>query len=916
MYNLLKDQLDYIFFFYGLSFIFLFAVCRVLGRAEPKSAWRWLGYFGLVHGINEWLDLVSFSLFESPVFSLIRFFFLSVSFIFLIEFGRRTFITEDNGYAGILIYFPLLMLTGTGGFYGLGGLSITVRYFLGFSGGVLSAYGLFRSASAEKGFARKNLLICSASFLLYSIASGIFVKSAPFFPASFINQELFADLTGFPVQFLRAALACAVTVSLWNYYNIKRFGYEDELYTANIFHLKWGLSVVFAAVILGWGLTSYIGSEAHKNLRYSCETETVLLANRIGGYLLGSEISIKTLSISPHLVSALESPDAANIEKANITLDAYNAALKDAVCYLLNRDGTVIASSNRDAADSFVGKSYSFRPYFKNAMAKKMATYFARGVTSNKRGYYAAMPVNDGTGTVIGVACVKRNIDEVEKDFSRYENCFLINPEGIIFASSNVSVLFRSLWPLGVSDKEALTRAGQFEKIIFEPLLGAEPKNNSYVDQGGRRLWATRQFINDEKWSAVVFYSTVEIGAYRLFSIIIICSLCIIVISSVTWLQLVEEASFKNLLEQRRHAEKLLASEQYNRALIENTSDMITLIDETGVITYQSPSVEKILGHKPEEMKGNLLLSFAHEQDLAPLTKLLNEEVFPLCGDAVQTTYRMKHKNGSYRDIESVFKNLMNFEPVKGITINSRDITERIKMEQEYLKESKLESLGVLAGGIAHDFNNVLMGIVTNIGLVKKRLGPSEKNFEILQRAEDAAYSAKNITSQFITFAKGGVPVKKIVEMPEFLKTTANLVTGGSSATCEFEKDGERLAAEVDEVQMSQVFTNIIINAIQAMRDGGVIKIKTARLRLEKRNSFNLVPGDYIKISVKDAGCGIEPKMLDKIFDPYVSTKADGNGLGLASAFSIVKNHGGAITVESKLRSGSTFEVYLPAAAA
>jgi len=114
---------------------------------------------------------------------------------------------------------------------------------------------------------------------------------------------------------------------------------------------------------------------------------------------------------------------------------------------------------------------------------------------------------------------------------------------------------------------------------------------------------------------------------------------------------------------------------------------------------------------------------------------------------------------------------------------------------------------------------------------------------------------------------------------------------------------------------MSQVFTNIIINSIQAMRDGGVVKIKIARIRLEKRNSFNLTPGDYLKISVKDSGCGIEPKMIDKIFDPYVSTKADGNGLGLASAFSIVKNHKGAITVESKLRTGSTFDVYLPAVA-
>ncbi len=916
MDNLLKDQLDYIFFFYGLSFIFLFAVCRVLERAEPKSSWRWLGYFGFTHAINEWLDLIAFSFFEIPTFSFIRFLFLSVSFLFLIEFGRRNFVTEDEAHSGLLIYFPLLILAGTGGFYGIAGLSITVRYFLGFTGGALSAYRLFRSAAAEKDRSRINLNICAFSFLLYSVSSGIFVKSAPFFPASFINENLFANLTGVPVQLLRAALACAAAASLWNYCNIKRFSYDDKLYKANIFYLKLGLWLLLVAVSFGWVLTNYIGDEAFNNLKYGCATKTSLLANHISGYLLGSEISIKTLSISPHLVSALESPVAANIEKANVTLDAYNEAVKDTVCYVLNREGTVIASSNRNDKDSFVGKSYSFRPYFKNAMAKKMATYFARGVTSNKRGYYAAMPVNDRNGMVLGVACVKRNIDEVEKNFLRYENCFLINPEGIIFAASSSAVLFRSLWPLDVSVKESLTRAGQFENIIFDPILSEEPGNDRYVEFNGRRFWATRRYINDEKWSAVVFYSTLEIGAYRLFSIIVICAVCIIIVSFVAWFQLVEEASFKNMLEQKRYADKLLASEQYNRALIESTSDIITLIDGKSVIIYQSPSAERILGYKPEEMTGNLLLSFAHEHDISILTKLLNEEVLLASGEAVQATYRMKHKNGSYRDIESVFKNLIDFEPVKGITINSRDITRRMKMEQEYLKESKLESLGVLAGGIAHNFNNVLMSIVTNIGLVKKRLASSEKNYEILKRAEDAAYKAKNITSQFITFAKGGVPVKKIVDVPAFIKTTANLVAGGTNVSCEFESAGTTLSAEMDEVQMSQVFANIIINAIQSMRAGGVIKIKTARVMLEKRNSFNLIPGEYIKISVKDTGCGIETKILDKIFDPYYSTKADGSGLGLASAFSIVKNHNGVITVESKLRAGSTFDIYLPAVAA
>jgi PAS domain S-box-containing protein len=242
-----------------------------------------------------------------------------------------------------------------------------------------------------------------------------------------------------------------------------------------------------------------------------------------------------------------------------------------------------------------------------------------------------------------------------------------------------------------------------------------------------------------------------------------------------------------------------------------------------------------------------------------------------------------------------------------------RDITERKRMEEELRKAHKLESLGVLAGGIAHDFNNLLTGILGNISLAKIMTDPDSKTFKRLDEAEKAVWRSRDLTKQLMTFSKGGAPVKKTASMEQIVKDSASFVLRGSNVRCDFAVSEHVWPVEVDEGQMNQVINNLIINADQSMVDGGIIEIGIENLTVAPENEMSLKEGLYVKITIRDHGAGIPEEYLHKIFDPYFTTKQKGSGLGLASVYSIIKNHNGYVGVESKVGVGTTFQVYIPA---
>jgi len=214
------------------------------------------------------------------------------------------------------------------------------------------------------------------------------------------------------------------------------------------------------------------------------------------------------------------------------------------------------------------------------------------------------------------------------------------------------------------------------------------------------------------------------------------------------------------------------------------------------------------------------------------------------------------------------------------IHVAIRDITERKRMEEELLRAQKLESVGLLAGGIAHDFNNILTTIICNIAMDRMQTRPEDKIFELLSEAEMSSTKAQTLTKQLLTFAKGGTPVKETAAVNDILKESSFFVLRGSKSKCEFSIAEDLWPVEVDIGQMSQVINNIVINANQAMPQGGIIQVAAENLIIEDRHGVQVKPGRYIRISIKDQGVGIAQKHFLTVFDPYFTTKQEGSGLG------------------------------------
>lgn len=241
------------------------------------------------------------------------------------------------------------------------------------------------------------------------------------------------------------------------------------------------------------------------------------------------------------------------------------------------------------------------------------------------------------------------------------------------------------------------------------------------------------------------------------------------------------------------------------------------------------------------------------------------------------------------------------------------DVTECKKADEELQKAERLESISTLAGGIAHDFNNILTGIMGNISLARRHMEPKGKAFERLKEAEKASIRARDLTMQLLTFSRGGIPVKKPVSIAELLEESVTFALRGSNIKAEFSLPDDLWATEIDEGQISQAFTNIVINADEAMPAGGIMRVRAINIAVEAKSTLQLSRGKYVRITFKDDGVGISKEHLDKIFEPYFTTKQKGSGLGLATTYSIIKNHDGRIKINSKLGVGSTFYIYLPA---
>ena len=252
---------------------------------------------------------------------------------------------------------------------------------------------------------------------------------------------------------------------------------------------------------------------------------------------------------------------------------------------------------------------------------------------------------------------------------------------------------------------------------------------------------------------------------------------------------------------------------------------------------------------------------------------------------------------------------------LRGYRGSDTDITLQKQAETELQNIKTLKSIGVLAGGIAHDFNNILQGLYGNISLAMLDLAETHPSYALLEEAGKSMTRAVRLTKQLLTFAKGGYPVKEAFSLGLLAEEVAHFGLTGSNVSIFYHPAEDLWLVDADRGQISQVISNLVINAREAMPMGGNLHITMENVDLSAEAVLGLSAGRYIKVMVQDTGCGIESRVIAHIFDPYFTTKQTGSGLGLSMVWSIINKHGGHISVVSEQGKGATFTFYLPASA-
>jgi two-component system, cell cycle sensor histidine kinase and response regulator CckA len=365
----------------------------------------------------------------------------------------------------------------------------------------------------------------------------------------------------------------------------------------------------------------------------------------------------------------------------------------------------------------------------------------------------------------------------------------------------------------------------------------------------------------------------------------------------------------KEIRERKRTAEALRESEEKYRLLVQNASDAI-VVARDGMLCFVNSRAIALSGYTEEELLSKPFIAVVHPQDRDTVQ---SNYLKKLSGKPVPMgyTFRCLHKDGGIKWVEPSAVRI-SWEGAPATLNFLRDITEKHRLEEELLKAQKLEAIGVLAGGIAHDFNNILAAIMGNVSLAKMDVNQNDKIHHILEEAEEASKRAKALTRQLLTFSKGGAPVKEVTTISDVIVGCSNFALSGSRIGCDFNLPADLWPVKIDVGQINQVIQNIIINADQAMHAGGTIRISAANITVNMNHGLPLQPGNYVLLTFQDSGSGISEANLKKIFDPYFTSKENGSGLGLTTAYSIIKKHDGHITVDSQVGVGTTFNVYLP----
>ncbi|MCX5731135.1 MAG: diguanylate cyclase [Deltaproteobacteria bacterium] len=553
MAEFLTSQLDYVYFVYGLALVLLGSVCLSMSRESASRApWGLVAAFAFTHGVMEWLQLVAIATGDSPAFLLVRTLLLAVAFGFLLEAARRARRSIRERFSGAWIY--AIVPAGIAALVVIGGmpsLGSAVRLIL-VGPATLWAAALLASASFVAVRSREipgspRALAWAAAFLAaFGLSAGIVIPAASFLPAAWPTNESFQAATGVPIQLVRGSSAAGLAFAIWAYaLSLDRRGRLRRKRSRTFWVVASSMVAVLAA---GWFFTERLGRLHEKEMAADAESASARIRDHLLMEMESAEEAARVLAGVVTRSHAGLSRNGSGASRRDDAVDLIAGGQADRVAYLLDPAGLTVAASNRAEPDSFLGKNYSVRSYFKDAMAGYPGRFTGIGLTSRAPGFYASQPIRGGAGEVTGVAVVKRVLEAGSLGPSGTETAFVIAPDGRVILAGSARFAGRPLWAQGVAGSAQATAQDQ------PPILDHRVSGSDWVLLDGERYIAVQRPIPGSDWSVVTLKKETAQIVNRFLGIAITFLLSIVIVAYFVAVQR-QYGAESRLVEKHREAE-------------------------------------------------------------------------------------------------------------------------------------------------------------------------------------------------------------------------------------------------------------------------------------------------------------------------------------------------------------------------
>jgi len=521
----LESQLDYIFFFYGLAFILLGAVCLSIAK-EPRGRAVKLalfGTFGLIHGVSEWLDLAALIVGDSPLFAAVRVGCMTLSYIFLLEFARVNAIKLGLWMPGRWIHLPLLGVVLLGGVAGdLATANALARYTFGFVGAVGSALVMLPPDPQREPMVGLLTKIIAGVLIVYAIAAGLIVPNAPFWPANVVNHGSFERLTGVPIQLVRGLIACGLAALIWGVWGQLLIKSVDSArYTEYLRRQFVGTLVALAAIFVGgWLLTDFLGGIYRQDVQQEARGDSDLLASRLAGETAAVQAMARALAGVPAVAALLNGGGQKERADAQSALELDVEAAGALLGQIVDSGGQTVASSQPKEFAMLGAPNLSAAPGFKQAMNGTAGHRFEFDPVSGQRTYYASYPVRTPDGAIVGAVVLKKSLEALDLKLQGFDRAFFfIDADGVVLLTNRNEEFKRPLWPTAARQKLELTQ--QFGAAKRPTMLESEVKTSAWTNFGGRRGFVQRTPVDNSEWSMVIVIPVTGMFASRFLGIII-----------------------------------------------------------------------------------------------------------------------------------------------------------------------------------------------------------------------------------------------------------------------------------------------------------------------------------------------------------------------------------------------------------